>query len=119
LRYGEESNDPEAYFFKLPEDGRPRVTSMRTLPNGKVVNLGFYLSPYDEDEREDPRLEAKPAPVAEILRPVSIERVGQLLFLFVNDVYIDIWLAPGRPEDGIKLSERQQARIDEALCLSM
>ncbi len=104
--------DPE---FPIHQPGSPAtITSKRELPGGKTVDLGIFISPDDHKFTEDPRLRRKPRLQAEIRRPVVIERFHQLMLLYVNDIYVDVFLAPGAAYD-VTLSEEQQARITEAL----
>jgi hypothetical protein len=77
----------------------------------KLIDLRLHWMPGEEVDEMTPFTEPQPAPIH---RPVRIERYFQLMFLFVNDIYIDVFTAPSSAYD-VKLSATQKARIVEAL----
>jgi hypothetical protein len=77
----------------------------------KLIDLRLHWLPGEEVDELTTREERQPAPIH---RPVHIERFHQLMFLFVNDIYIDVFTAPSANYD-VKLSATQKARIIEAL----
>lgn len=85
--------------------------SKSRLPNGKLVDLRLYYMPHSDIEWNEKDPGPLPAPIH---RPVHIERIGQLMFLFIRDAYVDVFTAPTAMYD-LRLTDEQQERIAHAL----
>lgn len=80
-------------------------------PNGKLVDLRLHWLPGVDTDITTPREDSY---IPDVLRPVHIETVGQLMFLFVNDQYIDVFQRPEQQFD-IRLTREQKVKIACAL----
>jgi hypothetical protein len=106
----EEEEEEYPCIGSVYERATPDSHCMHRLPNGKLVNLRLYTMPLGDAEGSIPE-KLEPAPIH---RPVTIERVGQLMFLFVKGRYIDVFVVPAAMYD-VQLSTEQRARIVCAL----
>lgn len=84
---------------------------LHRLPNGRLVDLRLHYMPGDNVDEMTPR-DAPYIPNA--FRPVHIETFGQLMLLFVNEHYIDVFQRPA-PQCDVCLTLEQKARIADAL----